>query len=40
MVEQFREKYTVTSILKVLGIPRASYYRWTKGFGEYRNEHE
>ncbi len=40
MVEQFREKYSVTSILKVLEVPRSSYYRWTKGFGEHKNEHE
>lgn len=40
LVEKFREKYSVTSILKILQIPRSSYYRWTKGFEEYRNEHE
>ncbi|MDQ0216951.1 transposase InsO family protein [Peribacillus cavernae] len=40
LVEKFRKKYSVTSILKVLEIPRSSYYRWTKGFEEYRNEHE
>lgn len=29
-IERLREKYTVTMILAVLAIPRATYYRWVK----------
>ena len=40
LVEKMRKKYTVTAVLKVLGISRSTYYRWVKGQWEYRNEHE
>lgn len=40
IVDELSNKYTVTAILKVLKVPRSTYYRWLKGFDEYKNEHE
>lgn len=35
-MENLRKKYTVTLILEVLEIPRATYYRWvSEGVGEH-----
>jgi putative transposase len=40
IVGELYKRYSVTAILIVLVVPRSTYYRWLKGFGEYRNEHE
>jgi putative transposase len=40
MTKKMFKKYTVMAILKVLGIPRSTYYCWQNGFEEYINVHE
>ena len=40
LVKKLTKKYTVSAILKVLKIPRSTYYRWKKGLKEYKNKYE